>query len=187
MSLSELFILAVGLSMEAFAVSVCKGLSMQKMNWRHALVIGLYFGGFQAGMPLIGYLLGMGFQSRIEAVDHWIAFLLLGFIGINMIRESRDTDEEHVDPSIGFRTMVVLAVATSIDALAVGVTFAFLQVAILPAVCFIGVVTFFLSAVGVKIGNVFGTRYKSRAELTGGIILVLMGIKILAEHLGFLA
>ena len=187
MSLSELFIIAVGLSMDAFAVSVCKGLSMQKMNWRHALVIGLYFGGFQAGMPLIGYLLGMGFQSRIEAVDHWIAFLLLGFIGINMIRESRDTDEEHVDPSIGFRTMVVLAVATSIDALAVGVTFAFLQVAILPAVCFIGVVTFFLSAVGVKIGNVFGTRYKSRAELTGGIILVLMGIKILAEHLGFLA
>ena len=187
MSLSELYILAVGLSMDAFAVSVCKGLSMQKMNWRHALVIGLYFGGFQAGMPLIGYLLGMGFQSRIEAVDHWIAFLLLGFIGINMIRESRDTDEEHVDPSIGFRTMVVLAVATSIDALAVGVTFAFLQVAILPAVCFIGVVTFFLSAVGVKIGNVFGTRYKSRAELTGGIILVLMGIKILAEHLGFLA
>ena len=187
MSLSELFILAVGLSMDAFAVSVCKGLSMQKMNWRYALVIGLYFGGFQAGMPLIGYLLGMGFQSRIEAVDHWIAFLLLGFIGINMIRESRDTDEEHVDPSIGFRTMVVLAVATSIDALAVGVTFAFLQVAILPAVCFIGVVTFFLSAVGVKIGNVFGTRYKSRAELTGGIILVLMGIKILAEHLGFLA
>ena len=187
MYLSELFILAVGLSMDAFAVSVCKGLSMQKMNWRHALVIGLYFGGFQAGMPLIGYLLGMGFQSRIEAVDHWIAFLLLGFIGINMIRESRDTDEEHVDPSIGFRTMVVLAVATSIDALAVGVTFAFLQVAILPAVCFIGVVTFFLSAVGVKIGNVFGTRYKSRAELTGGIILVLMGIKILAEHLGFLA
>ena len=187
MSLSELFILAVGLSMDAFAVSVCKGLSMQKMNWMHALVIGLYFGGFQAGMPLIGYLLGMGFQSRIEAVDHWIAFLLLGFIGINMIRESRDTDEEHVDPSIGFRTMVVLAVATSIDALAVGVTFAFLQVAILPAVCFIGVVTFFLSAVGVKIGNVFGTRYKSRAELTGGIILVLMGIKILAEHLGFLA
>ena len=173
--------------MDAFAVSVCKGLSMQKMNWRHALVIGLYFGGFQAGMPLIGYILGMGFQSRIEAVDHWIAFLLLGFIGINMIRESRDTDEEHVDPSIGFRTMVVLAVATSIDALAVGVTFAFLQVAILPAVCFIGVVTFFLSAVGVKIGNVFGTRYKSRAELTGGIILVLMGIKILAEHLGFLA
>ena len=173
--------------MDAFAVSVCKGLSMQKMNWRYALVIGLYFGGFQAGMPLIGYLLGMGFQSRIEAVDHWIAFLLLGFIGINMIRESRDTDEEHVDPSIGFRTMVVLAVATSIDALAVGVTFAFLQVAILPAVCFIGVVTFFLSAVGVKIGNVFGTRYKSRAELTGGIILVLMGIKILAEHLGFLA
>ena len=187
MSLSELFILAVGLSMDAFAVSVCKGLSMQKMNWRHSLVIGLYFGGFQAGMPLIGYLLGMGFQSRIEAVDHWIAFLLLGFIGINMIRESRDTDEEHVDPSIGFRTMVVLAVATSIDALAVGVTFAFLQVAILPAVCFIGVVTFFLSAVGVKIGNVFGTRYKSRAELAGGIILVLMGIKILAEHLGFLA
>lgn len=186
MTLSELFILAVGLSMDAFAVSVCKGLSMPKMNWKHATVIGLYFGGFQAGMPLLGYILGVGFQSRIKAVDHWIAFLLLCFIGINMIRESRDKDEEHMDPSIGFKTMVILAVATSIDALAAGVTFAFLQVAILPAICFIGATTFFLSALGVKIGHAFGSRYKSRAELAGGIILVLMGVKILLEHLGIL-
>ena len=172
--------------MDAFAVSVCKGLSMPKMNWKHATVIGLYFGGFQAGMPLLGYILGVGFQSRIKAVDHWIAFLLLCFIGINMIRESRDKDEEHMDPSIGFKTMVILAVATSIDALAAGVTFAFLQVAILPAICFIGATTFFLSALGVKIGHAFGSRYKSRAELAGGIILVLMGVKILLEHLGIL-
>ncbi len=186
MTLSELFILAVGLSMDAFAVAVCKGLSMPKMNWKHAFIIGLYFGGFQAGMPLIGYVLGIGFQSRIQAVDHWIAFFLLAFIGFNMVKESRDCEEEEVDPSIGFKTMTILAIATSIDALAVGVTFAFLQVDIVPAVCFIGAVTFILSIAGVKIGNVFGTRYKSKAELAGGIILILMGVKILLQHLGIL-
>lgn len=156
--------------MDAFAVAVCKGLSMQKMNWRHAIVIGLYFGGFQAAMPSLGYILGVGFQSRIQAVDHWIAFVLLVFIGLNMVRESRDQEAEHVDPSVGFQVMVILAIATSIDALAVGVTFAFLQVNIVPAVCFIGTVTFLLSVIGVKVGNVFGTRYKSRAELVGGLI-----------------
>lgn len=187
MSLTELFILAVGLSMDAFAVAVCKGLSMQKMNWRHAIVIGLYFGGFQAAMPSLGYILGVGFQSRIQAVDHWIAFVLLVFIGLNMVRESRDQEAEHVDPSVGFQVMVILAIATSIDALAVGVTFAFLQVNIVPAVCFIGTVTFLLSVIGVKVGNVFGTRYKSRAELVGGLILIAIGVKILLEHLGFLA
>ena len=186
MGLTELFILAVGLSMDAFAVAVCKGLSMQKMNWRHAIVIGLYFGGFQAAMPSLGYILGVGFQSRIQAVDHWIAFVLLVFIGPNMVRESRDQEAEHVDPSVGFKVMVILAIATSIDALAVGVTFAFLQVNIVPAVCFIGTVTFLLSVIGVKVGNVFGTRYKSRAELVGGLILIAIGVKILLEHLGFL-
>ena len=185
MSLTELFILAVGLSMDAFAVAVCKGLSMQKMNWRHAIVIGLYFGGFQAAMPSLGYILGVGFQSRIQAVDHWIAFVLLVFIGLNMVRESRDQEAEHVDPSVGFKVMVILAIATSIDALAVGVTFAFLQVDIVPAVCFIGTVTFLLSVIGVKVGNVFGTRYKSRAELAGGLILIAIGVRILLEHLGF--
>ena len=187
MSITELFILAVGLSMDAFAVSICKGLSMPKMNWRHASVIGLYFGGFQAGMPLLGYFLGIGFQERIQAIDHWIAFVLLGIIGFNMIKESREDDEEEsVDASIAFKVMLVLAVATSIDALAVGVTFAFLNVDIIPAITFIGVTTFLFSVVGVKIGNVFGTRYKSKAEFTGGLILVLMGVKILLEHLGIL-
>ena len=187
MSITELFILAVGLSMDAFAVSICKGLSMPKMNWRHASVIGLYFGGFQAGMPLLGYFLGIGFQERIQAIDHWIAFILLGIIGFNMIKESREDDEEEsVDASIAFKVMLVLAVATSIDALAVGVTFAFLNVDIIPAITFIGVTTFLFSVAGVKIGNVFGTRYKSKAEFAGGLILILMGMKILLEHLGIL-
>lgn len=185
MSLAELFILAVGLSMDAFAVAVCKGLSMERMNPRHAVLIGLYFGGFQAGMPLIGYLLGWRFKDAITAFDHWIAFALLGAIGLSMIREalSRSEDEETLDASVDFKTMSVLALATSIDALAVGVTLSFLDVAIVPAVSFIGLTTFFLSAIGVKAGNTFGLRYKSRAELAGGAILILIGIKILAEHL----
>ena len=156
------------------------------MNWKHAVVIGLYFGGFQAGMPAIGYLLGIGFQSKIEAIDHWIAFILLVIIGGNMIKEAMEDDEEDLDPSIDFKTMLLLAIATSIDALAVGVTFAFLKVAIVAAVSFIGVTTFTLSVVGVKIGNVFGSRYKKRAEITGGVILILIGLKILLEHLGIL-
>lgn len=183
MSLFSLFVIAVGLSMDAFAVSICKGLSMPKMKWNNALLAGLYFGGFQALMPVIGYLLGTQFERYITSIDHWIAFVLLAIIGINMIRESREEDE-CMDDSFDVKTMLLLAIATSIDALAVGVTFAFLQVQIIPAVCFIGVVTFCFGVAGIKIGNVFGSRYRSKAELAGGIILVVMGVKILLEHLG---
>ena len=184
MSLMELFLIAVGLSMDAFAVSVCKGLSVRKATVKHALCVGLYFGGFQALMPLIGYLLGTQFESVITSVDHWIAFGLLAFIGGNMIREALSGEEEKLDDSFSFRTMMTLAVATSIDALAMGVTFAFLRVDIVPAVLLIGATTFVLSAVGLKVGNVFGAKYKARAELFGGVVLVLMGLKILLEHLG---
>ena len=186
MTIFELFVLAVGLSMDAFAVAVCKGLAIGKIQWKHVVIVGLWFGGFQALMPLVGYLLGSSFAEYIAAVDHWIAMILLVLIGANMIRESLDRDPAHVNPSLGGRTMLVMAVATSIDALAVGVTFAFLEVRILPAVSFIGVITFLLSALGVKIGSIFGTKYKSKAELTGGVILILLGIKILLEHLGYL-
>ena len=181
----ELFLIAVSLAMDAFAVSVCKGLSVPRVQPGHAAAVGLYFGGFQALMPLVGYLLGIRFQSLIGAIDHWIAFLLLGFIGFGMIRESRGEPEE-VDAAFGPRAMLPLAVATSIDALAVGITFAFLNVHLLAAVSFIGVTTFTLSAIGVKIGNVFGTKYKSKAEFAGGVILILLGFKILLEHLGIL-
>lgn len=186
MGLLELFLIAVGLSMDAFAVSVCKGLSVCTLKAKHAVICGLYFGGFQLLMPLIGFALGVRFQSLITSIDHWIAFVLLGLIGANMVRESREHDDESVSDSFAFMTMLPLAVATSIDALAVGVTFAFLQVDIVPAVSFIGATTFMLSCIGVKIGHVFGTKYKSRAELFGGIVLILMGLKILLEHLGFL-
>ena len=186
MGLLELFVIAVGLSMDAFAVSICKGLSVRELKPKHALTVGVYFGGFQMLMPLIGFALGVRFQSSITSIDHWIAFVLLGLIGANMIRESREQDEENLSDSFSFGTMLPLAVATSIDALAVGVTFAFLQVSILPAVCFIGATTFVLSCIGIKIGHVFGLKYKSRAELFGGAVLILMGIKILLEHLGVL-
>lgn len=185
MSMLELFIIAVALSMDAFAVAICKGLSRQQWNFKHAVIIGLYFGGFQAVMPLLGYLLGSQFQNTIAFVDHWIAFILLGIIGFNMIRESLNPESESCTASIAPKDMLVLAVATSIDALAVGVTFAFLQVAIVPAVSFIGIITFVLSIVGVRAGTVFGCRYKSRAEFAGGAILILMGFKILIEHLFF--
>ncbi len=185
MSIIELFLLAVGLSMDAFAVSVCKGLSMREMSFKKAAVIGLWFGGFQALMPLIGYVLGSNFQKQIERIDHWIAFGLLAVIGGNMIWESFSKEEEHVDASIKARDMLVLAIATSIDALAVGISLACIQVRIVPAISFIGTVTFVLSMIGVKVGTVFGTKYKSRAELAGGVILVLLGVKILLEHLGF--
>lgn len=185
MGILELFLVAVGLSMDAFAVSVCKGLAMKRSTWSKAGVVGLYFGGFQALMPLIGYFLGVQFQGVITSIDHWIAFILLGLIGGNMIRESReDSCDCRADAALDIKTMVGLSVATSIDALAVGVTFAFLQVDIVPAVSFIGVITFTLSVAGVKIGNIFGTKYKAKAELAGGIILILMGLKILLEHLG---
>lgn len=186
MSLLTLFITAVGLSMDAFAVSICKGLAMKKLSWKKAIIIGLWFGAFQAIMPIIGYLLGTRFESYVTSIDHWIAFILLALIGANMVKEALSKDEDEANDSIDIKTMFLLAVATSIDALAVGVTYAFLQVRIVPAVSFIGITTFCLSIVGVKIGNVFGLKYKSKAEITGGIILILMGIKILLEHLGFL-
>lgn len=185
MSILELFILAVGLSMDAFAVSVCKGLSLGKIKPKHMCIAGAWFGGFQALMPLIGYFLGSFFAEMIEKYDHWVAFVLLAIIGGNMIKESFGKDEK-VDSSMDVKSMLLLAIATSIDALAVGVTFAFLQVQIVPAVAFIGVITFIFSAVGVKIGSLFGTKYKSKAELFGGIVLVLIGIKILLEGIGVL-
>ena len=186
MDLLTILVLGIGLSMDAFAVSICKGLACREQNLRHNLLAGLYFGGFQGLMPAIGWLLGVRFSAAITSIDHWIAFVLLGLIGANMVRESREHDDESVSDSFRFMTMLPLAVATSIDALAVGVTFAFLQVDIVPAVSFIGATTFVLSCIGVKIGHVFGTKYKSRAELFGGIVLILMGLKILLEHLGFL-
>ena len=186
MGLIELFLIAVGLSMDAFAVSVCKGLAMPKCTFKKAAIVGLWFGGFQALMPAIGYILGAQFQEAIASIDHWIAFVLLALIGGNMIHEALDNDEEEADASLNVKTMFLLAVATSIDALAIGITFAFLQVNIIPAVCFIGIVTFIISFAGVKIGNVFGARYKNKAEIVGGVILILLGLKILLEHLGFL-
>lgn len=186
MSLFSLFVIAVGLSMDACAVSICKGLAMQKAPLKKAMIVGLWFGGFQALMPAIGYILGSQFEQYIVNIDHWIAFILLSLIGGNMIKESLSKEEEAASDSLAVKEMFLLAVATSIDALAVGVTFAFLQVQIVPAVLFIGVITFVLSTLGVKIGNIFGSRYKSKAELAGGIILIVMGIKILLEHLGVL-
>ena len=186
MGLIELFLIAVGLSMDAFAVSVCKGLAMPKCTFKKAAIVGLWFGGFQALMPAIGYILGAQFQEAIASIDHWIAFVLLALIGGNMIREALGDDEEEADASLDVKTMFLLAVATSIDALAIGITFAFLKVNIIPAVCFIGSVTFIISFAGVKIGNVFGARYKNKAEIVGGVILILLGLKILLEQLGFL-
>lgn len=185
MSVAEIFITALGLSMDAFAVAVCKGLSLYKLKPKHAVVTGIYFGGFQAFMPLIGYILGKQFEALITDIDHWVAFALLSIIGINMIRESR-SEADSLNSSLSFKAMLPLAVATSIDALAVGITFAFLKVNIVYSVSFIGVITFVLSCVGVKIGNAFGVKYKSKAELTGGIVLILMGAKILLEHLDIL-
>lgn len=186
MSLLTLFITAVGLSMDAFAVSVGKGLAMKKLSWKKAVIIGLWFGGFQALMPTLGYLLGTRFEGYVNAIDHWIAFVLLALIGVSMVREARSPEKDETNDSTDLKTMFLLAVATSIDALAVGVTYAFLQVRILPAVSFIGIITLILSIVGVKIGNMFGLKYKAKAEIFGGIILILMGLKILLEHLGFL-
>ena len=172
--------------MDAFAVSVCKGLAMPKCTFKKAAIVGLWFGGFQALMPAIGYILGAQFQEAIASIDHWIAFVLLALIGGNMIHEALDNDEEEADASLDVKTMFLLAVATSIDALAIGITFAFLKVNIIPAVCFIGIVTFIISFAGVKIGNVFGARYKNKAEIVGWVILILLGVKILLEHLVFL-
>ena len=187
----ELFLLGVGLSMDAFAVSVCKGLGMRKLNKKQALIIGLYFGGFQALMPFVGWLLGSQFQKYITSIDHWIAFILLGFIGGKMMIEAvREWNEEEVvdvmDAPIDHKNMLVLAVATSIDALAVGITFAFLGTPIVEAITIIGITTMVISIAGIVVGNFFGSRYKSKAEFIGGLILVLLGLKILLEHLGIL-
>ena len=187
MGLLELFILAVGLSMDAFAVSVCKGLALKRVTLKNALTCGIWFGGFQALMPLIGYVLGTQFADYITTFDHWIAFILLCIIGGNMIRDSFDKEEDSSGASLAFKAMLLLALATSIDALAVGVTFAFLKVDIISAVLFIGLITFTLSSIGVKVGSVFGAKYKSKAELAGGIILCVLGVKLLLEHLGIIA
>ncbi|MDE7278785.1 MAG: manganese efflux pump MntP family protein [Oscillospiraceae bacterium] len=189
MSFLELFLIAVGLSADAFSVSVCKGLNMRKLNLKHAYVIALFFGVFQAVMPLLGYLLGTGFSEYIEKYDHWIAFVLLAFIGgkmaIEAIREKDGEAEEKTD-TLSIGELTILAVATSIDALAVGITFAFLKVNILPSVLLIGVTTFALSLGGVLLGNRFGAKYKSKAEIAGGVILIFIGLKILLEHLGII-
>mgnify|MGYP004455356811 CR=1 FL=1 len=187
-----LFLMGVGLSMDAFAVSVCKGLAMRKVNKKQAFVIGLFFGGFQALMPLLGWTLGIQFEQYITSIDHWIAFILLGFIGGKMIVEAVKPDDESVevkemDPPLNIKEMFVLAIATSIDALAVGITFAFLDYPIVESIIIIGITTFVISIIGVYIGNFFGSMYKKKAELAGGIILVLLGVKILLEHLGVLA
>lgn len=186
----ELFLIGVGLSMDAFAVSICKGLAMEKVNKKQAVVIGLYFGGFQALMPLIGWFLGVRFQKYITSIDHWIAFILLVFIGGKMIWEAvRDPDVQEIpekDPPLKHKEMLLLAIATSIDALAVGITFAFLDTPIIEAITIIGCTTFALSILGVVVGNFFGTRYKKKAEIAGGVILILIGLKILLEHLGVL-
>ena len=185
MRLWELLVLAVGLSMDAFAVSVCKGLALRRVGLKECLTAGVWFGAFQALMPLLGFFLGATFADKITAVDHWIAFVLLGLIGANMIRESFG-EAEGMNSAMTPAAMLPLAVATSIDALAVGVTFALLTIRIIPAVATIGVITCALSALGVKLGSIFGARWRSRAELAGGIILILLGTKILLEHLGIL-
>lgn len=192
MGLIELFLIAIGVSMDAFAASVCRGLSLKRFNFKTAVIVGLYFGIFQAFMPLLGYLLGVQFQDFIKSIDHWIAFALLTIIGFNIIRESRKEDvhneENYAFPTskLSFKLMSVLAFSTSIDALAVGVSFAFLEVHIVPAILFIGLVTFFISIFGVKMGNTFGAKFKTNAEFAGGIILILIGIHILLEHTGYI-
>lgn len=181
----EIILIGLGLAMDAFAVSVCKGLSMKKMNWKNAVIIAAYFGVFQAIMPIIGYFLGTTFSSLVENVDHWIAFILLVIIGGNMIKDSFD-EEQKSNEQVDLKTMLILSLATSIDALAVGITFAFFETNIILAVSIIGIITFILSLIGVKIGNRFGNKFQSKAEFTGGIILIIIGIKILLEHLGII-
>lgn len=183
MSFLEIILISIGLGMDAFAVAICKGLAMKNGSTRKGVVVALYFGIFQSLMPFIGYILGVRFEKAITNLDHWIAFGLLGIIGINMIKESLKRNEENINDDISFKTMIILAIATSIDALAVGVTFAFLRVEILIPLISIGIITFCMSFIGVKIGNRFGDRFKNKAETVGGIILILMGIKILLDHL----
>ena len=185
MTALEIFLIGIGLSMDAFAVSICKGLSVGRVNFKHMVIAGLWFGGFQALMPLIGYLLGSTFEQYVTSIDHWIAFILLSVIGANMIKESFGKDGEKQNASFSFMSMLMVAVATSIDALAVGITFAFLQVNIWLAIAVIGCTTFVISAAGIKVGSSFGAKYKSKAEFFGGAVLICLGIKILVEHLFF--
>lgn len=188
MTFIEIFLIGIALSMDAFSVSICKGLTTKRFSWHMAIICGVWFGGFQALMPIIGYFLGTSFQACIESIDHWIAFGLLILIGANMIRETiRGNDGEDDNGSLGFRTMLLLAVATSIDALAIGVSFACLQVNIWWPALIIGLTTFGCSVLGVKIGNAFGSRYEKGASIAGGGILILIGLKILLEHLGVIA
>lgn len=186
MNLYEIILISIGLAMDAFAVSICKGLSMKKINWKSTLIIAIYFGLFQAIMPVFGYLLGSSFSVIVQKIDHWIAFILLAIIGGNMIKESKDDETEKRNDKVDFKTMIILAIATSIDALAVGVTFAFFKVNIILSISIIGLITFILSFVGVIIGNKFGDKFQNKAEFTGGIILIFIGLKILLEHLGIL-
>ncbi|GAA6391234.1 manganese efflux pump MntP family protein [Megasphaera massiliensis] len=181
MNILDLILIAIGLSMDAFAVSICKGLSLRNVKWHHMIIVGLWFGGFQALMPSIGYVLGSFFIELIDAYDHWVTFILLSAIGLNMIKESREASGS-CNPSLQPYTMLMLAIATSIDALAVGVTFAFMNIQVIPSVTIIGVTTFLLSAIGIRFGN----HYKSKAELVGGIVLILIGLKILLQGLGIL-
>ena len=186
MELFEIIFIGIGLAMDAFAVAVCKGLSMKKINWKSTIIIALYFGIFQAGMPVLGYFLGSTFSSFVQKVDHWIAFILLAIIGGNMIRESTDDEMDKRNDNVSFKTMIMLAIATSIDALTIGITFAFFEVNLLLAITIIGFITFILSIIGVLIGNKFGDKFQNKAELAGGIILILIGLKVLLEHLGIL-
>lgn len=186
MSTAELILIAISLSMDAFAVSICKGLAIKDLKFSHSFIVATYFGLFQALMPLIGYLIGVNFITLIESFDHWIAFFLLASIGVMMIKEAFDEDDD-ASSSLAFKTMIVLAVATSIDALAVGVSFALLDVNIIYAVLLIGITTFTLSAVGVRFGSALGSRFRKKAEIAGGAVLILIGFKILLEHLGFLS
>ena len=187
MGITELVLLSIGLGMDAFAIAICKGISMKKIDWKKACIIGLYFGIFQALMPVIGFFLGKTFEPIVTNIDHWIAFILLGLIGGKMVIDAFNPEKEHGDDDISVKTMLVLSIATSIDALAVGITFAFFEVNILLAVTLIGLITFALSVIGTKVGNRFGDKYEDNAELVGGIILIFLGIKILFEHLGILS
>lgn len=186
MSIIEIALIGVGLAMDAFAVSICKGLAMRRMNYKKAIIIAAFFGVFQALMPVLGYVLGTTFANKIAAIDHWIAFILLALIGANMIKEALSSDDDECqDDSLRLGDLIMLSIATSIDALAVGITFAFFNVSLLLSVSMIGIITFIICVIGVKVGNVFGEKYKSKAELAGGLILIVMGAKILIDHLFF--
>ena len=186
MSIIEIALIGVGLAMDAFAVSICKGLAMRRMNYKKAIIIAGFFGVFQALMPALGYVLGTTFANKIAAIDHWIAFILLALIGANMIKEALSSDDDECqDDSLRLGDLIMLSIATSIDALAVGITFAFFNVSLLLSVSMIGIITFIICVIGVKVGNVFGEKYKSKAELAGGLILIVMGAKILIDHLFF--